>query len=237
MKVNNYILLIYFTCIISSILVLPYILSLQNKSIYDLTTFNLFLIIIQNLILYAVIVPLGYYFSKKLNINMVFLQKKDYIINYFINNIQYILGFGIFSFLFIFLFDLFLFKPNFNIQINPLFGFLGSFYGGINEEVINRFFLTSLTAFLLIKIFKNKSVSIWISILTTSIIFGILHLSATALITTLTFKIILRAILLNGIPGIIFGWLYWKKSFELAIMTHFFTDICLHLLLPILKNF
>ncbi len=235
MKKNIYILILFLLCLMGGVLVLPYVLSLQNKSIGGPISFNLFLIIVQNLILYGIAVPAGFYFSRKININLILLESKSNIRNHFAKNIKYIIGFGLFSFLFIFLSDLFIFKSPLDIKINPFFGFLASFYGGINEEVINRLFLTSLIAFLLIKISKNKSISMWISILITSIMFGLLHLFATAVLTPLTPLIILRAILLNGVPGIIFGWLYWKKSFEVAVLTHFFVDICLHVLLPLMK--
>ena len=130
---------------------------------------------------------------------------------------------------------MFLFKPNFNIKINPFFGFLASFYGGVNEEVISRLFLTSFIGFLFNKILKNNSLSMYFAILINSILFGILHLTTTSILTTLTFNIVLRAIFLNGIISIILGWLYWKKSFEIAVLTHFFIDICTHVFLPLIK--
>jgi hypothetical protein len=42
-----------------------------------------------------------------------------------------------------------------------------------------------------------------------------------------THIIVARAIILNGIGGIIFGWLYWKKGLESAIISHFSLDIIL----------
>jgi membrane protease YdiL (CAAX protease family) len=38
--------------------------------------------------------------------------------------------------------------------------------------------------------------------------------------------------LLNGIGGVVFGWLYWKKGLESAMIAHFSADIVLHVLLP-----
>jgi membrane protease YdiL (CAAX protease family) len=48
---------------------------------------------------------------------------------------------------------------------------------------------------------------IWLSIILAAILFGIGHLPATAQIVDLTGIVIVRAIVLNGIGGIIFGWL------------------------------
>jgi len=59
------------------------------------------------------------------------------------------------------------------------------------------------------------------------------HLPATALITTLTPLVIFRALLLNGIGGVVFGWLYWKKGLESSMIAHFSADITLHVLFPL----
>lgn len=69
------------------------------------------------------------------------------------------------------------------------------------------------------------------------VIFGLGHLPATALLTTITPIVIFRAILLNGIGGIVFGWLYWKKGIEAAMMAHFTTDLVLLVVLPVFLAF
>lgn len=40
--------------------------------------------------------------------------------------------------------------------------------------------------------------------------------------------VIVRTIILNAIPGIIFGWLYYKKGIEMAMVSHFSADQVLH---------
>jgi hypothetical protein len=49
----------------------------------------------------------------------------------------------------------------------------------------------------------------------------------TSSLTQITPLVVVRAIILNGIGGIVFGWLFWKKGFELAIITHFTADVFL----------
>jgi membrane protease YdiL (CAAX protease family) len=44
--------------------------------------------------------------------------------------------------------------------------------------------------------------------------------------------VVIRAIILNGIAGVAFGWLYWKMGLESAMLSHFFTDVVLHVILP-----
>jgi len=38
---------------------------------------------------------------------------------------------------------------------------------------------------------------------------------------------------LNGIGGMVFGWLYWKKGLEFAIISHFSADIVLQIIVPV----
>ncbi|MBN2313418.1 MAG: CPBP family intramembrane metalloprotease [Sedimentisphaerales bacterium] len=70
------------------------------------------------------------------------------------------------------------------------------------------------------------------AILLNSVLFGLGHLPMTARFTEITPLVVLRAIILNGIAGITFGWLYWKKGLESAMISHFTTDIVLHVLPP-----
>jgi membrane protease YdiL (CAAX protease family) len=114
---------------------------------------------------------------------------------------------------------------------------LASFYGGIAEEILLRLFLVSLFVWLTFKIKKNKDglptdFGIWLSIILAAIVFGLGHLPATSQIIPLTVLVVVRAVVLNGIGGIIFGWLYWKKGLESAIIAHFSADIVLHILTP-----
>lgn len=117
---------------------------------------------------------------------------------------------------------------------------LASFYGGIAEEVIMRLFFMNLIIWIATKISKssveakNRNLLVWTAIILAAIIFGIGHLPATASLISLTPLVILRAILLNGIGGVIFGWLYWKKGLEYAMISHFSTDILIHVLYPLL---
>jgi hypothetical protein len=118
-------------------------------------------------------------------------------------------------------------------------GLLASFYDGINEEVLLRLFLMSLIVWIFFKIKKSANgkptdSSIWLAIILTAIIFGLSHLPAVSITTTLTPIIIVRVILLNAVGGVIFGWLYWKKGLESAITAHFSADIILHVILPII---
>jgi membrane protease YdiL (CAAX protease family) len=39
-----------------------------------------------------------------------------------------------------------------------------------------------------------------------------------------------RAVVLNGLAGIAFGYLYWTRGLESAMLSHFSADIILHVI-------
>jgi len=130
------------------------------------------------------------------------------------------------------------------LQVHPpaWMGFLASFYGGIAEEVQLRLFLFSLIALgvkyvgRLVGLSRNTGISVrlfWTVNIVVAVIFGLGHLPATAELLPLTPLIVVRAIVLNGIIGLIAGYLFWRRGIEMAILAHFSADIVLHVLLPL----
>lgn len=105
--------------------------------------------------------------------------------------------------------------------------FFASFYGGICEEIIVRLFLMSMLVWIFFK-FKKTDLSVWIAIILTSILLGFGDSSNPTLLLglrcpELSQLILTQSLLLNGISGISFGWLYWKNGLEVAIIAHFTT--------------
>jgi len=101
-----------------------------------------------------------------------------------------------------------------------------------------RLFLMTLLVWVSYKIKRTEegkptNVGVWLAIIITAVLFGIGHLPITAALTTITPSVVARAILLNGIAGIAFGWLYWKKGLESAMISHFSADIVLYVILPL----
>jgi hypothetical protein len=99
------------------------------------------------------------------------------------------------------------------------------FYGGITEEILMRWGLMSLLVWIAWKGLKQgvtlPSQGIYQgAIVVAALVFGLLHLPATAAIVPLTPVVIIRALLLNGIAGIAFGWLFWQYSLEAAMLAH-----------------
>lgn len=115
-------------------------------------------------------------------------------------------------------------------------GLLAIFYGGVVEETLARLLFMTLFVWLFVKMFKLSreripSYVFWTSIVLAALLFGAMHLPATsAALGHLTTVVILRALILNGLLGILFGYLYWKKGLEYAFISHLFADIFLHVL-------
>ena len=115
-------------------------------------------------------------------------------------------------------------------------------YGGIVEELLMRFGFMSLLVFIFWKLFDRKSAkpSNWVFILAifvSALLFAIGHYSGTASVTEMTAFIWFRMILLNGLPGFFFGWIYWKHNLELAMLAHMFAHIAMNFLMLIVSFF
>ena len=104
-------------------------------------------------------------------------------------------------------------------------------YGGITEEIIVRWGIMSLIMLIFKSIFKNNSSLFWwISIVISSILFGLGHLPITfMLVKNTTPFLIFFIVLSNSIFGIISGWLFWKKGLEASIIAHIATHCVLML--------
>lgn len=117
-------------------------------------------------------------------------------------------------------------------------GLLASFYGGIAEEIQLRLFLMSLLVWLgrfISKTPEGKPTSavFWVANILAAALFGLGHLPTLALSVPITSMVVARTVVLNGVLGIVLGWLYWKRGLESAIIAHFSADIVLHVLLAL----
>ncbi|OGI11383.1 MAG: abortive infection protein [Candidatus Margulisbacteria bacterium GWF2_35_9] len=234
--------------VLSAVVVLPYALSIQSE-ILKTTQIPIGLIvlisIIQSTIMFSILVLFGLIMAKKIGLGLPIIERlinKESLPENTKSIIKRSVLLGILAGTLIILLD-FLFgniktEMMSNVSIPVWQGFLASFYGGIGEEILLRLFFMSLIVFIISKLIKpTKTITdnnyiMWISIIITSVIFGLGHLPATAAIIAITPIVILRAVLLNGVGGMIFGWLYWKRGLEAAIIAHFSADIILHVITP-----
>jgi membrane protease YdiL (CAAX protease family) len=251
MKTNwKLFIILLIASIFGIIAVFPYTLTIQGSLLQNLSVPLYVLLtgqIIQNTIMFAFIIFIGLILAKKVGFGLPILEswlEGREVKSYLKSILGISIGLGILAgILMIGLDYLFSFAGvTINIaqsSINPPLwqGFLASFYGGINEEILLRLFLMTLLVWIFFKIKKTAEgkpikAGIWLAIILAAVIFGIGHLPTVMAVTTLTPLLIVRTIILNAVGGIIFGWLYWKKGLESAMISHFSADIVLHVIVP-----
>jgi len=118
-------------------------------------------------------------------------------------------------------------------------GLLASFYGGFTEELILRLFFLSVLALLLRFLFARSRRDLpdgifWTANVVAAVLFGLGHLPAVPVAVEITGTLVAYVILLNGILGVLFGWLFRKHGLEAAMLAHFAADIVLHVIPPLL---
>lgn len=134
----------------------------------------------------------------------------------------------------IFLLDKAVFRNSLLLDFHPPLwaGALASLYGGLNEEILLRLFLLTLIYFVLRKSFKidssRRSYALWTANILVAIIFGLGHLPAALKIAPLSFFEVSRVLILNGLGGIVFGWLYWSRGLWTAMGAHVVTDLVIY---------
>ena len=244
-------ILIWLGGTLSVLAVLPYAFSLQQDLLQSVP-FSLpvlaLLSLLQSTVLLAIATSLGLFFAKKVGFKFTVLEQ---VLSGKSNAIQWKdflrlpIVLGTVTAIVIFFGD-WLFKlagvvidDKYVTEIPIWKRFLAAFYGGIGEEILLRLFLMSMLVWIFGKITRSeaplsRSGLVWSAVAITSIIFGLGHLPATSVITDLTRLVIARAIVLNGIAGLVLGWLYWKRGLESAIIAHFTADLMILIVLPAL---
>lgn len=231
----------------SIVCVFPYVLTIQGDLLKQ-TGQPIWLIFIaqfiQSIILFSITIFLGLFFTKKIGFRLplleAVLEKRKYII--ILKNIlaPSVLS-GILIATIIYVTDIFFTFYGSAITTHqnsaPIWQkLLASFYGGITEEILMRLFVMTLFIWVGMKLFRLKEpsgVGIIIPIFLAAIIFGLGHLPITASLAQITPIVIVRAVIMNGIGGFVFGLLFWKRGLESAMVAHFTADIFLLTLLPL----
>jgi membrane protease YdiL (CAAX protease family) len=100
-------------------------------------------------------------------------------------------------------------------------------YGGVAEELMMRYGLMTLITWIIFKISKKLNDTVyWIGILIAAVVFALGHLPIVFQMVQSPDSIVFAYIIIgNSIGGLIFGYLYWKKGLESAIIAHAFTHV------------
>ena len=103
-------------------------------------------------------------------------------------------------------------------------------YSAVTEELIFRLLIATLVAWLAVRVLARfgrhaNPIAVWLGILGAAVLFGLAHVPNLADVP----HPYLRAITLNGIAGIVLGWLYWRRGLEAAILAHLAADATVYL--------
>jgi len=115
----------------------------------------------------------------------------------------------------------------------------GLFHGGIVEELFFRWFLLLFLAWLLsfipgLPVSPISNNTFWAANIISALLFGLAHLPGNAAIAPLTKVSIVLTIFLNVIVGLVFGYLFWQRGLEAAVLAHMSTHIVLQPCAPLL---
>jgi Type II CAAX prenyl endopeptidase Rce1-like len=104
----------------------------------------------------------------------------------------------------------------------------------IEEELIYRLFIATLVAWLVclaVSHFyrESKQLAQWLGILVAAYLFRLAHVANLPNIAHPA----LRAVTINGIAGIVLGWIYWWRGLELAIFTHMVAIATVYIVVPL----
>ncbi|HEV7683941.1 MAG TPA: CPBP family glutamic-type intramembrane protease [Pyrinomonadaceae bacterium] len=116
--------------------------------------------------------------------------------------------------------------------------FLMCFYGGVYEELLTRLFLLTLVAWIANRSWRRTALKLsnsafWFANIFAAIIFGLGHLPAASLFMPITPLVVVAALLLNGVAGIAFGYLYRRDGLEAAMIAHFTCDLAIWVVGPV----
>jgi membrane protease YdiL (CAAX protease family) len=252
--------ILWIAAILATLLLVPYALQVQSSAV-DLTKLRLSLPVlliiqtVQNAIIFAIAIFVGLFFAGRVGLATPILDsaaRGESVADRVRAILPISILLGVLSTLAVLGVEFFYFQPAMakelgntaaalNLQTaQPAAwkGFLASFYGGIAEEIQLRLFVMSLFVWLgrfISKTSEGKPTSavFWTANILAAVLFGLGHLPTTALLVPLTPLIITRAVILNGLIGIVCGWLYWKRGLESAMVAHFSADLVLHVLLAL----
>lgn len=118
-----------------------------------------------------------------------------------------------------------LFQPNFTIPTIPQ-ALSSIFYDGLAQEILLRWGVMTSVIYVLRP--KGESTNDWsrtIGIVFTAVLFAFAQYSSVAPYVDLSFLIILRILLLTGVSGMLYGWLYATFHIEAAMISHVLMNI------------
>ena len=251
--------ILWIASILATMAVLPYALEFQSSALQNLKLPPLWILIVtallQTAVMFAIAIFGGMFFASRVGLGTPILDaatRGESIAERVRAILPLSIILGVIGTLVLLALEFFYFQPamlkelgNSAAALNlrtsqpaAWKGFLASFYGGIAEEILLRLFVMSFFVWLgrfISKTAEGKPTDavIWTANILAAVLFGLGHLPAITALVPVTSLVIAREVVLNGLLGIVFGWLYWKRGLEAAIISHFSADLVLHVLLAL----
>jgi len=112
-------------------------------------------------------------------------------------------------------------------------GLLVSISAAVGEEVWLRLGVLTVLAWIFVRLcgrLEIEPIVGWSTVVLSALAFGLMHLPQLAESGAATPVGVVATIMGNTLVGMLFGWLYWRRSLIAAILAHFAVDIVLHVL-------
>lgn len=99
-------------------------------------------------------------------------------------------------------------------------------YGGLTEELLLRWGLMTFLVWALWRLLQKArgpatSFNYWAAILVSAVLFGAGHLPAVSrIVHAVSASVVLYILIGNAVGGLVWGWLYWKRGIEAAMVSH-----------------
>lgn len=96
-------------------------------------------------------------------------------------------------------------------------------YGGFAEEILTRWALMSLIAWIGLKLSGGRAAAVvtWAAVWVAAVGFAVAHLPLLFLINSTPSPWVIAAVIGgNALPGAAFGWLFWRRGLEAAMLAH-----------------
>jgi hypothetical protein len=106
------------------------------------------------------------------------------------------------------------------------------FESSVLEEITYRLFVMSVVAWIALRLCKRTKVATAIALGASCVLFGLAHLPAWSSVAPVTPSLVAGVLLLNGIGGLLFGWIFWRWGLPYAILCHFAGDVVIQSFAP-----
>ena len=117
-------------------------------------------------------------------------------------------------------------------------GFSISFYAGVIAELQHRLFAMSVLAWVLISVTRTRgsrgrTIWLWMANLGAALYYVTGYIPGVEWFGPVSDLVLIRTYLIVLPAGLVFGYLYQKNGLESAIACHFFADIVIHVIRPL----